>query len=194
MCEFVGLDCVLLLMDTVNVSSRVRTIAYRMYRTPVRNSIHYLCNVNNTPSSDSWCCFSLTWWQSSLHENCIWFRLEQSMSKFGTASLVKLSSLEKSRSFAALLNWCLMMHWPKRFVKTSWQNLQYQFKIKTHESIRAGVLKTKQVLLDSCSSKRMHVQAEGRTRLWIDSRKQELNQMLRDNTSFISSNLHNGSC
>ena len=39
---------------------RVRTIAYRMYRTPVRYSMHYLCNVNNTPSSDSWCCFSLT--------------------------------------------------------------------------------------------------------------------------------------
>jgi len=47
-------------MDTVNVSSRVRTIAYTMYRTPVQYSIHYLCNVNNTPSSDSWCCFSLT--------------------------------------------------------------------------------------------------------------------------------------
>jgi len=47
-------------MDIVNVSSRVRTIAYRMYRTPVRYSIHYLCNVSNTPSSDSWCCFSLT--------------------------------------------------------------------------------------------------------------------------------------
>jgi len=44
--------CDLLLMDTVNVSSRVRTIEYRMYRTPVppvRYSIHYLCNVNNTP-------------------------------------------------------------------------------------------------------------------------------------------------
>jgi len=36
-------------MDTVNVSSRVRTITYRMYRTPVRYIIHYLCNVNNTP-------------------------------------------------------------------------------------------------------------------------------------------------
>jgi len=31
-----------------------------MYRTPVQYSIHYLCNVNNTPSSDSWGCFSLT--------------------------------------------------------------------------------------------------------------------------------------
>jgi hypothetical protein len=48
-CEVISLDFVLLLMDTVNVSSRVRTIAYRMYRTPVRYSIHYLCNVNNTP-------------------------------------------------------------------------------------------------------------------------------------------------
>ena len=52
-CEVIRLDCDLLLMDTVNVSSRVRTIAYRMYRTPVQYSIHYLCNVNNTPSSDS---------------------------------------------------------------------------------------------------------------------------------------------
>jgi len=58
-CEVVRLDCDLLLMDTVNVSSRVRTIAYRMYRSPVRCSIHYLCNVNNASSSDSWCCFSL---------------------------------------------------------------------------------------------------------------------------------------
>jgi hypothetical protein len=40
-------------MDIVNVSFRVRTIACRMYRTPVRYSIHYLCDVNNTPSSDS---------------------------------------------------------------------------------------------------------------------------------------------
>ena len=52
-CEVIRLDCDLLLMDTVNVSSRVRTIAYTMYRTPVQYSIHYLCNVNNTPSSDS---------------------------------------------------------------------------------------------------------------------------------------------
>jgi len=59
-CEVIRLDCDLLLMDTVHVSSRVRTIAYRMYRTPVRYSIHYLCDVNNTSSSDSWCCFSLT--------------------------------------------------------------------------------------------------------------------------------------
>jgi hypothetical protein len=35
--EVISLDCVLLLMDTVNVSSRDRTIAYRMYRT----SVHY---------------------------------------------------------------------------------------------------------------------------------------------------------
>jgi len=48
-CEVIRLDCDLLLMETVNVSSRVRTIAYRMYRTPVRYSIHYLCNVNNAP-------------------------------------------------------------------------------------------------------------------------------------------------
>jgi len=52
-CEVIRLDCDLLLMDTVNVSSRVRTIAYRMYQTPVQYSIHYLCNVNNTPTSDS---------------------------------------------------------------------------------------------------------------------------------------------
>jgi len=51
--EVIRLDCVLLLMDTVNVSSQVRTIAYRMYRTPVQYSTYYLCNVNNTPSSDS---------------------------------------------------------------------------------------------------------------------------------------------
>ena len=38
-CELLRLDCDLLLVDTVNVSSRVRTITYRMY----------LCNVNNTP-------------------------------------------------------------------------------------------------------------------------------------------------
>ena len=30
-CEVIRLDCDLLLMDIVNVSSRVRTIAYRMY-------------------------------------------------------------------------------------------------------------------------------------------------------------------
>ena len=40
-----------------------------IHRTPVQYSIHYLCNVNNTPSSDSWCCFSstafLNWWPSS---------------------------------------------------------------------------------------------------------------------------------
>ena len=59
-------------MDTVNVSSRVRTIAYRMYRTPVQYSIHYLCNVNNTPSSDSWCCFSLT--ELSHCINWLWCR------------------------------------------------------------------------------------------------------------------------
>jgi hypothetical protein len=46
--EDISLDCVLLLMDRVNVSSRVRTIAYR-----IRYTIHYLCNVNDTPSSDS---------------------------------------------------------------------------------------------------------------------------------------------
>jgi len=52
-CEVIKLDCDLLLMDTLDVSSRVRTIAYRMYRIPVRYSIHYICNVNNTPTSDS---------------------------------------------------------------------------------------------------------------------------------------------
>jgi len=44
--EVIRLDCDLLLMDTINVS---RTITNSMYRTPVRHSIHYLCNVNNTP-------------------------------------------------------------------------------------------------------------------------------------------------
>jgi hypothetical protein len=39
-----------------------------MYRTPVRYSIHYLCNVNNTPSSDSWCCFSLTYFTLELFD------------------------------------------------------------------------------------------------------------------------------
>ena len=39
-------DLVLLLMDTVNVSSQVRTIAHRVYRTLVHCSIHYLCNVS----------------------------------------------------------------------------------------------------------------------------------------------------
>ena len=38
--------------------SRVRTIAYRTYRTPVQYTIQYFCNVNNTPSSESWRCFS----------------------------------------------------------------------------------------------------------------------------------------
>ena len=52
-CEVVSLDCVFLLMNTVNVSSRVRTIAYGMYGTLVQYSIQYLCNVSNTPSSDS---------------------------------------------------------------------------------------------------------------------------------------------
>jgi len=47
--EDMSLDCVLLLMDTVNKSSQVRMISYRMYRTPVQYSIHYICNVNNTP-------------------------------------------------------------------------------------------------------------------------------------------------
>ena len=35
--EVIRLDCDLLLMDTVNVSSRVRTIAYRMYRPQDQN-------------------------------------------------------------------------------------------------------------------------------------------------------------
>jgi hypothetical protein len=39
-CEVVSLDCVLLLMDTVSALSGVMTIAYRVYRTPVRYSIH----------------------------------------------------------------------------------------------------------------------------------------------------------
>jgi hypothetical protein len=51
--EVISLDCVLLLMDTVNVSSQVRTIAYRLYRARVQYSIHYLFHVNNTPSSGS---------------------------------------------------------------------------------------------------------------------------------------------
>ena len=40
--------------------ARVGTIAWRIYRTPVRYSIHFLCNVNNTPPSVSSCCFSIT--------------------------------------------------------------------------------------------------------------------------------------
>jgi hypothetical protein len=76
-CEVIRLDCDLLLMATVNVSSRVRTIAYRMYPTPVRYSIHYLCNVNNTPSSDSWCCFSLT--PSSRYESEAGFKIEKNL-------------------------------------------------------------------------------------------------------------------
>jgi hypothetical protein len=40
-----SLGFVLLFMGTANVSSRVRTIAYRMYQNPVRYSIDYLCNV-----------------------------------------------------------------------------------------------------------------------------------------------------
>ena len=55
--EVISLDCVLPLMDTVNVTYRVRTIAYRMYRTPVRYNSEML---TNTMSLDSWCCFSLT--------------------------------------------------------------------------------------------------------------------------------------
>ena len=50
-CEVIRLDYVLLLMDTVNVSSQVRMIAYRVYRTRVQYNKHYLGNVNNTPSS-----------------------------------------------------------------------------------------------------------------------------------------------
>jgi len=46
-CEVIRLDCVLMLMDTVSVSSQVRTVAYRMYRTPVQYSTHRLCNVND---------------------------------------------------------------------------------------------------------------------------------------------------
>ena len=49
-CEVIRQESVLLSKDTVNVSSQVRTIAYRMYRTPVQYSKHNICNVNNTPS------------------------------------------------------------------------------------------------------------------------------------------------
>jgi hypothetical protein len=41
-CEVIRLDYVILLMDTVVVSCQVRMIAYRMYRTPVQYSKHYL--------------------------------------------------------------------------------------------------------------------------------------------------------
>ena len=47
-------------MDAVIVFSLVRTIAYRLYQTPLQYSMYYLCNVNNTLSSGSWCCFSST--------------------------------------------------------------------------------------------------------------------------------------
>jgi len=76
-CEVISLDCLLLLMDTVNVSSRIRTIAYRSYRTPVWYTIHFLCNVNKTPSSDSWCCFSFI-----LIKIRIWSRIDK-LNKFG---------------------------------------------------------------------------------------------------------------
>ena len=41
-CEFIRIVCVVLSMDTISVSSKGRTIAYRLYRTPVQYSIHYL--------------------------------------------------------------------------------------------------------------------------------------------------------
>ena len=47
LCEVISLECALLLMDTDNV------IAHRMYPSPVRYTLHYFWNVNNTPSSDS---------------------------------------------------------------------------------------------------------------------------------------------
>ena len=48
-CEVISLGCVILLMDTVNVSSRVRTIAYRMYEF----GTVYTTSGMYTPSSDS---------------------------------------------------------------------------------------------------------------------------------------------
>ena len=45
-------------MDTVDESSQVSTIACRLYRTPVHYNVHYLCNVDNTPSPGSWCFWS----------------------------------------------------------------------------------------------------------------------------------------
>jgi len=52
------------------------------------------------------------------------------------------------------------MHWPKHSVKSSLQNLQHRFWFKTQDLIWAGVLKIKQVLLDSCSSKRIQVEGK----------------------------------
>jgi len=45
-------------MDTVNVWVQVRTMASRLYGTPVLYNMHYLCDVNNALSSGAWYCFS----------------------------------------------------------------------------------------------------------------------------------------
>jgi len=58
--EVIGLHGVLLLMDTFNESSQLGTVAYRLYRARVQYSVHKLCNVDNTLSSDSCCCVSST--------------------------------------------------------------------------------------------------------------------------------------
>ena len=92
-CEVISYDCDLLWMDTVNVSSRARTTAYRMCRTPVRYSIHYHCNVNNTPSSDSWCCFSLTPSSRSESEAGL-----NKLNKFGLSEFRRVESRIRRRS------------------------------------------------------------------------------------------------
>ena len=52
-CEVTRFDYVLLLMDTVNKSSQGRTIAHRMYQSLVQYTEHYLCSIDNVPSSGS---------------------------------------------------------------------------------------------------------------------------------------------
>jgi hypothetical protein len=44
------------------------------------------------------------------------------------------------------------------YESSSLHNFPKKFQFKTHDSIRAGVWKIKQVLLDSCSSKRMQAE------------------------------------
>jgi len=64
-----------------------------------------------------------------------WFRLAQSIAIFDTTSPVKLSSLEKSSSFTALLNLSWLILWPNHSVVSISKNLQHQFWFRIHESI-----------------------------------------------------------
>ena len=62
-----------------------------------------------------------------------------------------------------------------------WQVVQPQMLFKTQNLIREGVFKRQEVILDSCSNKRM--QGEDNHNSLVHPRKQDLIQMLRYNTT-----------